>query len=250
MLLAEEYKSLLGIHHPPRQALFRWHNTSHRVGLWRAFRNKNYNLETFKVVSRHFQNIIIWISFCSAKFWPEQIFLIFGGKFLFIFWRELTGFKKSSFFIIKIRNQIPRQTLRNQILEHFRRTQTTTPKIQPHSNTLPSMTKMPHVPIPLLDSSSPSHWVIQVQFKGVESPPHIELSTKAVHRTLCTNLSLGDSSVLDWHPIFNASSEPAEKLIRIKKDWTANPPARPNNQGANPMLPNDDNLVHIEEKVN
>jgi hypothetical protein len=44
----------------------------------------------------------------------------------------------------------------------------------------------------------------------------------------------------DWHPIFNAAPGQAEKLLRIKKDWTANPPARPDNQGANPMLPNDD----------
>jgi hypothetical protein len=50
------------------------------------------------------------------------------------------------------------------------------------------------------------------------------------------------SSILDWHPNFNAAAEQAEKLIRIIKDWTAYPPARPDNQGENPMLPNDDNL--------
>jgi hypothetical protein len=29
-----------------------------------------------------------------------------------------------------------------------------------------------------------------------------------------------------------------KKMLRIRKDWTANPPAWPDNQGANPMLPN------------
>jgi hypothetical protein len=28
---------------------------------------------------------------------------------------------------------------------------------------------------------------------------------------------------LDWHPIFNAAPEQAEKLPRVRKDWTANP---------------------------
>ena len=63
-------------------------------------------------------------------------------------------------------------------------------------------------------------------------------------RTLCTNFSLADSLTLDWHPIFNAATEQAENCLEIK-DWIANPPARPDNQGANPMLPNDDNLVRI-----
>jgi hypothetical protein len=81
------------------------------------------------------------------------------------------------------------------------------------------MTKMPPVPTPLLGSSSPSHWVLHVQFTGVDSPPHnIVLSARAVPRTLCTNLSLDDSLVLDWHPIFNAAAEQAEKMIRIRKD--------------------------------
>jgi hypothetical protein len=29
-------------------------------------------------------------------------------------------------------------------------------------------------------------------------------------------------------------------MLRIRKDWTAKKPAQPDNQGANPMLPNDD----------
>jgi len=41
-----------------------------------------------------------------------------------------------------------------------------------------------------------------------------------------------------------------EELLRIRKDWTANPPAQPDNQGENPMLPNDNNIVCIEEGVN
>ena len=41
-----------------------------------------------------------------------------------------------------------------------------------------------------------------------------------------------------------------EELLRIRKDWTANPPAQPDNQGENPMLPNDNNIVRIEEGVN
>jgi len=57
---------------------------------------------------------------------------------------------------------------------------------------------------------------------------------------LCTNFSLADSLILDWHPIFNVVTEQAEKLIRSRKYWTDSPPAQPNNQGANPnpMLPN------------
>jgi hypothetical protein len=44
--------------------------------------------------------------------------------------------------------------------------------------------------------------------------------------------------------IFNAAAEQAENCLEIKKDWIANPPAWPDYQGANPMLPNDNNLVH------
>jgi hypothetical protein len=61
---------------------------------------------------------------------------------------------------------------------------------------------------------------------------------------------LADLLTLDWHPIFNAAPGPAEKLLRIRKDWITNPPAWPENQGANPLLYNDDNLVWIEEEVN
>jgi hypothetical protein len=61
---------------------------------------------------------------------------------------------------------------------------------------------------------------------------------------------LADSWILDWHSIFNVVAEQAKKLSSIRKDWTANPPARPDNQGANPMLLNDNNLVCIEEEVN
>jgi hypothetical protein len=49
---------------------------------------------------------------------------------------------------------------------------------------------------------------------------------------------------LYWHPNFNAAPGQAEKWHRITKDWTANPPARPDNQGATPMPPNA--IVHIE----
>jgi hypothetical protein len=56
---------------------------------------------------------------------------------------------------------------------------------------------------------------------------------------------------LDWYPIFNAAPGQAGKLLRIiRNDSTANPPAWPDNQRANPMLPIEDDLVHIEEKVN
>jgi hypothetical protein len=55
---------------------------------------------------------------------------------------------------------------------------------------------------------------------------------------------------LGWHPIFNAATEQAEKLRKITIDWTANPPAWLDNQEENSMLPNDNNLVHIEEEVN
>jgi hypothetical protein len=51
---------------------------------------------------------------------------------------------------------------------------------------------------------------------------------------------------LDWHPIFNAAPGQAEKLLRIRKDWTANSPSQPDNQGANPMLPNDDCTYRIQ----
>jgi hypothetical protein len=44
-------------------------------------------------------------------------------------------------------------------------------------------------------------------------------------------------------------AELAENLLRIGKDWKANSPAWPDNQGANPMLPNDKNLVGVEEEV-
>ncbi len=68
--------------------------------------------------------------------------------------------------------------------------------------------------------------------------------------TLCTNFSFADSLTLGWHPIFNAATEQAEKLRKITIDWTANPPAWLDNQEENSMLPNDNNLVHIEEEVN
>jgi len=69
------------------------------------------------------------------------------------------------------------------------------------------------------------------------------------HSTLLT-----DSLTLDRHPIFTAAIEQAEKLLIIRKDWTANPPAWPDNQGVNHMLPNDDYLLVLlyinEEEVN
>jgi hypothetical protein len=85
---------------------------------------------------------------------------------------------------------------------------------------------------------------------------------------------LADSLTLDWHPIFYAAPEQAEKLSRVRgdwtanptldwhtifnaapllrtrKDWTANPLAQPDNLGANPMLLKDDSIVLIEEEVN
>ncbi len=36
-----------------------------------------------------------------------------------------------------------------------------------------------------------------------------------------------------------------EEMLRMRKDWIANPPAQPDNQGVNPMLPNDNNIVRI-----
>jgi hypothetical protein len=59
---------------------------------------------------------------------------------------------------------------------------------------------------------------------------------------------LADSSILDWHPNSNAVAQQAENLIRIRKDWTAYPTARPHNQGANLMLPNENNHVPIEKE--
>jgi hypothetical protein len=44
---------------------------------------------------------------------------------------------------------------------------------------------------------------------------------------------------LDWYPNFNAAPGQAEKMLKIRKDWTTNPPDRPDNQQANPMLLND-----------
>jgi hypothetical protein len=85
---------------------------------------------------------------------------------------------------------------------------------------------------------------------------------------------LADSLTLDWHPIFNTAPEQAKKIPRVRKDWTANPTldcrtifnaapllrtrkdwtanpfARPDNQQENPMLPNQDSIVLIEEEVN
>jgi hypothetical protein len=50
---------------------------------------------------------------------------------------------------------------------------------------------------------------------------------------------------LDWHTILNAAP-----LLRTRKDWTTNSLAKPDNQGANPILPNDNSIVLIEEEVN
>jgi hypothetical protein len=88
--------------------------------------------------------------------------------------------------------------------------------------------------------NSPPSWVLQVQVHRSQSRTRI----------LCTNFLLANSLALDWHPIFNAAPGRAEKLLRIRKDWTANPPARPDNQGANPMLSNDNSLVDIAEEMN
>jgi hypothetical protein len=49
---------------------------------------------------------------------------------------------------------------------------------------------------------------------------------------------------------YSRTAEQAEKLLRVKKDVAAYPPARPDNQGANPMLLNDNHLVCIDEEVN
>jgi hypothetical protein len=49
----------------------------------------------------------------------------------------------------------------------------------------------------------------------------------------------------NWHTIFNAAL-----LLSTKKNWTANPLAQPDNQGVNPMLPNDNSIVLIKEEVN
>jgi hypothetical protein len=74
----------------------------------------------------------------------------------------------------------------------------------------------------------------------VDSPPHIEISARAGPGFFCTNFfSLSDSLTLDWYPNFNAAPGQAEKLLRIRKDWTTNPPDQPDNQHANPMLLND-----------
>jgi hypothetical protein len=45
---------------------------------------------------------------------------------------------------------------------------------------------------------------------------------------------------LDWYPNLNAAPGQGENLLRIRKDWTTNPSEWPDNQQANPMLPNDD----------
>jgi hypothetical protein len=75
----------------------------------------------------------------------------------------------------------------------------------------------------------------------VDSPPLIELSARAGPGFFFTNFfSLSDSLTLDWYPNFNAAPGQAEKLLRIRKDWTINPPDWPDIQQANPMLPNDD----------
>jgi len=126
-------------------------------------------------------------------------------------------------------------------MELFQRTQTTTfnTTTQPHSNTLHFMTKMPSMSTPLLGSSSPSpqewtHRPILIY------PP--EQNQDPLHQLLTA-----DSLMLDWHPIVNVVAEQAEKLIRGRKDWTANPPAQPGNQGANPnpMLPNTTITLYI-----
>ena len=103
------------------------------------------------------------------------------------------------------------------------------------------MTKMPPLPAPPVSSSSPR------PHEWTHRPPCRTICQSRIRaRTLlCTIFSLTDSSTLEWHPIFTAVIERAEKLLRIRKGWTANPPARPDNQGATPMLPNDDNLVLV-----
>jgi hypothetical protein len=70
--------------------------------------------------------------------------------------------------------------------------------------------------------------------------PHLTFHQSRT-RILCTNfVSLSDSLTLDWYPNFNAAPGQARKLLRIRKDWTTNPPDRPDNQRANSMLLNDD----------
>jgi hypothetical protein len=45
---------------------------------------------------------------------------------------------------------------------------------------------------------------------------------------------------LGWHPVFNAAPGRADFFLELEKNWTANLLAQPDNQGANPMLSNDD----------
>jgi hypothetical protein len=126
---------------------------------------------------------------------------------------------------------------------------------------------MPPVPTPPVGSLSPSQqeWTHH---------PILNYPPEQDQNPLCTNFLLADSLTLDWHPIFNAAPEQAEQLPRVRKDWTANltldwhtifnsasllrtredwtanPLTQPDNQGANPMLSNDDSITLLEEEVN
>ncbi len=91
------------------------------------------------------------------------------------------------------------------------------------------------------------HWVLQVQVHN--SGLTIPFWTIHQHRTrtLCTSFLLADSLTLDCHPILNAAPGPgqAEKLLWMRKDWTANLPARPGIQGKNPTFPNGNISLYI-----
>ncbi len=123
----------------------------------------------------------------------------------------------------------------NQILELFHKPQTTNHKpatIHPHCKIY--IQQLSSHPYPLL------RWVLQVQvhMSGLTTPSWTFPQSRT--RILCTNFySLSDSLTLDLYPNFNAAPGQAEKLLRINKDWTTNPPDRPDNQQANPMLTND-----------
>ncbi len=167
------------------------------------------------------------------KFLPARF------KTYYTFWQEPTGFKKFKnwklFKMIKLWNQLPLQT-------------NSGPKFWNSS--------IDHRPLPTLSIQQPRYhlcpllgWVLQVQVwrSGLTALYWIVCQSRT--RTLCTNFLLADSSTLDWHPILNAAPVQAEKLLRIRKDWTANPPAQPDNQGVNSMLPNDDCTYRIRGEL-